>query len=389
MISPREYTRRQFTSSAAGAAGAAMAASLVPSASAADPSTTPRGQTSGDENSEPVRVGFVGVGGRGTGMMRHSLGIEGVLVPAVCDVNPAAAERAQKMVEAAGQPKPEAYTRGETDFQRLMDRDDLDAVFIATPWEWHAPMAVCAMKRGKYVGVEVPAAITLDECWQLVDTSEKTGIPCMMMENWSFRRDNLAVLNMIRQGLFGQIVHCHCAHSHNCLHWYMDGRGYPRWTGDHLLARCADQYPTHSLGPVLSWMDINHGDRFETVVSMATGQWGITDQLTRRYGPDHPPAGFDWKQGDIVTTMVRTAPGQDRGDQHGHATAASLRQPLADPRHPRPVQRAARGRLPGRLRGAHAQAGEVGAFRAVSGKVQSPLVARRAGWRGTRRRGSA
>jgi len=187
-----------------------------------------------------------------------------------------------------------------------MDRDDLDAVFIATPWEWHTTMALYAMKRKQYVGVEVPCAITLDECRQLVKTSEETGVPCMMMENWSFRRDNLAVLNMIRKGLLGEIVHCHCAHSHNCVSWYM-GR---KWPAQHLLKRCADQYPTHSLGPVLSWMDINCGDRFDTVVSMATGQRGITDQLSRRHGKDHPSAKLDWKQGDIVTTMVRTVKGK-------------------------------------------------------------------------------
>jgi predicted dehydrogenase len=192
----------------------------------------------------------------------------------------------------------------------LIERDDLDAVIITTPWQVHAEMSVSAMKHGKYVGVEVPCALTVDECWQLVDTSEQTGKPCMMLENWSFRRDNLAVLNMIRAGLFGQIVHCHCSHSHNCIDWYMDEQGYPRWGGKHLLERCADHYPTHSLGPVLSWMDINCGDRFETVVAMASNQWGITDQLTRRFGQDHPPANYDWKQGDVITTMVRTAKGK-------------------------------------------------------------------------------
>jgi len=257
-----------------------------------------------------ARLGFIGVGGRGTSLLRNTLGLKPARVTAVCDVNPASAARAQKLVVAAGQPEPAAYTKSETDFERMLQRDDVDAVVISTPWEWHAPMAVAAMKQGKYVGVEVPCAITLEECWQLIRTNETTGVPCMMLENWSFRRDNLAVLNMIRQGLFGQIVHCHSAHSHNCIYWYMDARGYPRWSGKHLLARCADQYPTHTLGPVLSWMDINCGDRFETIVSMATGQFGITDQLTRRYGADHEPASYDWRQGDVVTSLIRTAKGK-------------------------------------------------------------------------------
>lgn len=287
--------RRQFTKTAAAVSATAVSATAAL-----------RRIAHGTEKDKNVRIGFVGVGGRGTGMMRYALGIPGVQVPAVCDTNPTAARRAQKIVADAGQTPAEIYTKSETDFKRMMDRDDLDAVFIASPWEWHTPMAVHAMKREKYVGVEVPCAITLDECWQLVKTSEQTGMPCMMMENWSFRRDNLAVLNMIRQGLFGEIVHCHSAHSHNCVSWYMN----KDWPRKHLLERCADQYPTHSLGPVLSWMDINCGDRLDTVVSMASGQWGLSDQLTRSYGKDHSLTKSDWKQGDIVTTMVRTAQGK-------------------------------------------------------------------------------
>ncbi len=255
---------------------------------------------------KPVRVGLVGVGGRGGQLLKYTLGIKGVEVPAICDINAGRAAGAADRVAGRGQKKPEVYTKGEKDYERMMDRNDLDAVIIATPWEWHAPMAVYAMKQKKYVGVEVPCAITMDECWDLVKTSEQTGMPCMMLENWSFRRDNLAVLNMIRKGMFGEIVHCHCAHSHNCVGWYMNN-GWP-WA--HLKNRCADQYPTHSLGPVLSWMDINCGDRFDTIVSMASGQWGLTDQLTRLHGKDHPLAKTDWKQGDIVTTMVKTVKGK-------------------------------------------------------------------------------
>ena len=157
--------------------------------------------------------------------------------------------------------------------------------------------------------MEVPCAITLEECWDLVKTHETTGVPCMMLENWSFRRDNLAVLNMIRKGLFGEIVHCHCAHSHNCMSWYFDAAGKPRWSGNYLLRRNADQYPTHSLGPVLSWMDIHCGDRFDCVVSMASRSLGIKDQLQRKYGAGHPAAALPYCQGDIVTTMVKTVKG--------------------------------------------------------------------------------
>ncbi len=287
--------RRDFLK--AGAAGLALA----PLAAA--------GRAADFDPDKSVRIGCVGLGGRGSGLLHILLGMKGVETPALCDINPAAARAASQAVVRSGRKEPELYTLGEDDYRRLMRRDDLDAVLIATPWECHAAMAVAAMKAGKYAAVEVPCAITLDECWDLVRTHESTGVPCMMLENWSFRRDNLAVLNMIRRGLFGEIVHCHCTHSHNCIYWYFDGEGRPRWSGNHLLRRNADQYPTHSLGPVLSWMDINCGDRFDYLVSMASRSLGIKDQLERRYGKDHPPAKLPYRQGDIVTTMVKTVKG--------------------------------------------------------------------------------
>ncbi len=289
------FVRRDFLKTGVAAAGLMLAPAAAGFAA--------------EDDKKPVRVGSVGVGNRGTSLLKALLSLEGVEVPAVCDIDLAAADRASKLLVKRGRKAPELYTKGDEDFRRLMRRGDLDAVLIATPWEWHTPMAVEAMKQGKYAGVEVPCAIELDQCWELVRTHEATGVPCMMLENWSFRRDNLAVLNMIRAGLFGEIVHCHCAHSHNCIHWYFDAQGRPRWSGNHLLNRNADQYPTHSLGPVLSWMDINCGDRFDYLVSMSTRTLGIKDQLERKYGKDHPPAKLPYKQGDIVTTMVKTVKG--------------------------------------------------------------------------------
>jgi predicted dehydrogenase len=168
------------------------------------------------------------------------------------------------------------------------------------------------MQQGIYPAVEVPIALSLDECWDLVDTSEKTGIPCMMLENWSFRRDNLAILNMIRQGLFGEMVHCHCAHSHDCIdHWFFDrDDGHQRWPAKYLLNFNRDQYPTHSLGPVLSWMDINCGDVITEIHSVATASRGINAYFKRRFGEDHPNANLKYKQGDIVTSTLKTRKGK-------------------------------------------------------------------------------
>jgi predicted dehydrogenase len=256
----------------------------------------------------PVRIGVVGTGQRGTALLKILLELPDVEIKALCDIDKTSIQTAIEAVTASGRYKPDVFCDDELAYQQLMDRDDIDAVIIATSWLWHAPMAVYAMKAGKYAAIEVPAALTLKECWDLVIASETTGIPCMMLENWSFRRDNLAVLNMIRQGLFGEIVHCHCAHSHDCIdHWFFDdSTGDDRWPAEYLLKYNRDQYPTHSLGPVLSWMDIGSGDYFDTVTSVATASFGIQDMFIRKFGRNHPGAKRQYAQGDIVTTLVHT-----------------------------------------------------------------------------------
>ena len=258
-----------------------------------------------------IKIGVVGTGNRGRSLLATMQSLEGVSFPALCDVNTDNLAKAQDIVVKAGGKKPEGYSGGDHAYEKLMERDDLDAVIIASPWQWHTPMAVYAMKQGIYTGIEVPCAITLEQCWELVDTREKTGVPCMMLENWSFRRDNLAILNMVRQGMFGEMVHCHCAHSHDCIdHWFFDPDGNIRWGGEFLVNRNCDQYPTHSLGPVLSWLDINCGDRFTSITSTATASKGINAFFARKYGPDHPNAKRSYKQGDIVTSTLKTAQGR-------------------------------------------------------------------------------
>ena len=260
----------------------------------------------------PVRVGVVGTGNRGRSLMRILLGFPEVEIPALCDIRQESLQKAQVMVVESGRKEPEGYGDDEYAFRELMSRDDLDAVIVATYWEWHAPMAVYAMKMGKYVGVEVPLAYTLEECWELINTYEETRVPCMMLENWSFRRDNLAVLNMVREGLLGEVVHCHCAHSHDCIdHWFFDPKtGMDRWGAKYLVHHNRDQYPTHQLGPVISWMNVGCGDYFDQITSTATDSFGINDYFKRRFGPDHPNAKRTFAQGDIVTTVVRTKLGK-------------------------------------------------------------------------------
>ncbi len=157
-----------------------------------------------DKHVKPVRVGVIGTGNRGTSLLRNLLAIDGVEIPALCDLNTDRLVFARKMCVEAGQKEPEVYSKDEYSYKELMERENLDAVIIATYWDSHAAIALEAMHHGIYTGVEVPIALSLDECWDLINTSEKTGIPCMMLENWSFRRDNLAILNMIRQVCSGK-----------------------------------------------------------------------------------------------------------------------------------------------------------------------------------------
>jgi predicted dehydrogenase len=263
-------------------------------------------------NGKNIKIGFIGVGNRGRSLLNEILTLDWVEVPAICDINPEALAASQEIIMKHGGKKATEYGKDELDYKKLVERDDLDAVMIATYWQSHTPMAVDAMKAGKYVGVEVPAALSVDECWQLVHTSEETGMPCMMMENWSFRQDNLAVLNMIREGLFGDIVHCHCAHSHDCIdHWFFDKTtGKDLWPAEFLLKYNRDQYPTHGLGPVLSWMDIPCGDTFDQITSMSTDSKGINAMFADRFGENHPSALRKYAQGDIVTSLIRTKMGK-------------------------------------------------------------------------------
>lgn len=260
-----------------------------------------------------VRIGVIGTGNRGTGLLRNLLRIEGNEVVAVCDLFQSRAEAAANLCVKAGKKRPKVYCRNENTWREMLDREkQLDAVIIATYWDSHAPIALYAMKNGIVPGVEVPAALTVDDTWSLVDTSEKTGVECMMLENWSFRQDNLALLNMKRMGLLGDIVHSHCAHSHDCIdHWFFDAKtGNQRWPAKYLLEFNRDQYPTHSVGPVLSWLDINCGDVFTEIYSTASASKGINAYIARKFGPDHPNAKVQWKQGDIVTSLLKTKMGK-------------------------------------------------------------------------------
>jgi hypothetical protein len=256
-----------------------------------------------------VRMGLIGCGGRGSEMLKDFLGVEGLAVTAVCDVVKDAALHAQATVERAGQHPPAVYASGDHDFENLLRRDDVDFAYIPTPWEWHVPMALAAMNNGKHAFVEVPAAATLEDCWKLVDTSEKTRRHCIMMENCCYGYNELMVLNMIRAGLFGDLLYGEGAYLHDLRRLLFEDRSEGLWRRLPHTRRNGNLYPTHGLGPVANYMGINRGDRFDYLVSMSTPQRGLDAWRAAHVPKDSPK----WKEkyicGDLNTSLIKTANG--------------------------------------------------------------------------------
>ena len=268
-----------------------------------------KGAATGEEPLATVRVGVVGVGNRGTFLTQTLLSIPGVEVRAVCDIVADRTAQAQKIVEEKSGKRPEAYIKNETDFQNLVQRDDLDAVITATPWEWHTPVAVAAMRAGKYAGTEVPAAITVEECWDLVRTSEATGKPCMMLENVCYFRNVLTILRMVREGVFGDMLHCEAGYQHDGRFLMIGADGKLTWRGRHIAEKNGNLYPTHAIGPISQWLNINRGDRFAYLTSMSAPAKGMKYYAAKKLGPDSEFAKRDYAEGDVNTTLLKTANG--------------------------------------------------------------------------------
>jgi predicted dehydrogenase len=270
------------------------------------------------KKSGKTNIAFIGVGGRGRTHVRNVAMTPGVEITAICDIDPKAIEITKNLLAKHGHTKITAYSDGDYAFEELLKRDDVDGVIISTPWLWHTHMAVQTMKAGKYAGLEVSAANTIEECWDLVNTSEATGIPCMILENVNFRRDVMAVLNMVKQGLFGEVVHGRCGYLHSLLNVKFNkdlkfgegAHGEAAWRTQHSLKRNADVYPTHGLGPIAAMMDINRGNRFLYLTSTATKAVGLKDYIEEQGGKDHPHAKLPWKQGDVITSTIKTTNGE-------------------------------------------------------------------------------
>ncbi|WP_223548720.1 Gfo/Idh/MocA family protein [Aestuariivivens sp. NBU2969] len=274
---------------------------------------------------DTLKLAFIGVGLRGTNHLNNALNRSDVLITAICDIDPNRISLALDKISKAGKSKPQVFGANEYDYKNLLALKEVDAVIISTPWLWHTRMAKDAMLAGKYTGLEVSAANTLEECWDLVNTHEQTGTHLMLLENVNYRRDVLAVLNMVKQNVFGELLHFRCGYQHD-LRFVMlnDGKtAYGKgvefgekgisesvWRTQHSVLRNADVYPTHGVGPIAAMCDINRGNRFVSLTSHATKSRGMHNYIVEHGGENHPNAKVNFKMGDVITSTIETANGE-------------------------------------------------------------------------------
>lgn len=259
-----------------------------------------------------VRVGFIGAGNRGGKAARRFTFIEGVEIKAICDLHENRVKNAQKTITDKGFPRADEYV-GDEVWREVCERDDIDLIYITTDWANHARMAVYAMEQGKHVALEVPAAISVDECWALVNTAEKTRKHCMMLENCTYDFFELTTLNMAQQGLFGEIVHGEGGYMHDLRSQL---KSKTNWRTKHYVDYTGNPYPTHGLGPICQAMNIHRGDKMNFLVSVSTDQFGMTHYLEETFGKDSPEAAKQYKMGDMNTTVIKTEKGKTIMVQH-------------------------------------------------------------------------
>jgi hypothetical protein len=259
---------------------------------------------------EKVRIGFVGVGGQGMTHVENLLEIPGAEITAVCDIVEAKVQAAQEKTVAKGFREPAGYSRGPRDFQRLCAEQDLDLVFTATPWEWHVPVMLAAMANGKHAATEVPAAMTVEDCWAIVESAEKHQKHCVMMENCCYDRFELMTLNLVRQGLLGELLHGEAGYLHDLRGVKFSAEGEGLWRRAWAVGHNGNLYPTHGLGPIANCMDINRGDRFERIVSFSSPSRGLQLWQADQLEADDPRRRERYVLGDVNVSLIQTARGR-------------------------------------------------------------------------------
>jgi len=266
---------------------------------------------------DTVRMAIIGLGMRGSDAVNRYTYIEGVRIVAICDIVPEKVRDAQETLKKRGFPKADEYT-GVEDWKKICERNDIDLIYVCTHWDLHTPIAVYAMEHGKHVATEVPAALTIKECWQLVNTAEKTRRHCMQLENCNYDFFEMATLNMAQKGLFGEIVHTEGAYIHDLRFLnFDDTTGYwNMWRLKHNEKENGNLYPTHGLGPVCHIMNIHRGDKMDYIVSMSTNQFGMSIAAKEKFGEDSELGKKSYARGDNNSTLIRTAKGKTIMIQH-------------------------------------------------------------------------
>jgi hypothetical protein len=279
-----------------------------------------------------VRIGLVGTGLRGQNHLELLLRRSDVDLVSVCDISDVMLATARTMIAKSGKRMPTVYTGHDDAWKKMLEKEKLDGVIIATPWEWHKPMILGSLESGiKYVGTEVMLGITLEDHWDVVKATERHGAHVMMLENVCYRRDVMAVLNMVRQGLFGELVHLQGGYQHDLrevkfndgVHPYGHGvefgeKGFSeaRWRTHHSVHRNGDLYPTHGIGPIAHYININRGNRFLSLCSFSSKSRGLHNHIVKNGGENHPNAKVQFKLGDVVTTSIDCANGETILLQH-------------------------------------------------------------------------
>lgn len=269
------------------------------------------------EQKDTVRVGVIGLGNRGRGMLSGWTAVPGAVVTAVCDIRADRATTAADQVEAAGQPRPREFGGTRNSYAEMLRRDDIDFVYIASPWEFHYTHGRAALLAGKDVGVELPIALELEEIWSLVDTCERTRKHLMLMENCSYGRNELTMLKMSHEGVLGEITSGHGGYLHDLRALLFDDNYYPdAWRRKWHTRSIASFYPMHGLAPIAACMDINRGDRLTTLQATATAPKGLADYRERFVPKGHPSWKEEYINGDRITCLLETEHGRILRAEH-------------------------------------------------------------------------
>jgi hypothetical protein len=264
---------------------------------------------------ERVRAGFIGLN-RGMTHVANTLKLDFVDVVAVCDLRDDRAQKAAKVCSDRRGKRPEVYSGTEHIWEKMVDRDDLDVVYIATPWAWHVPMALRTMEQGKHACVEVAAAVTIEDCWRLVNTSERTQRHCVMLENCCYGENELFVLNLARQGVFGDLLHGECAYIHDLRSVLFSLGTEGDWRRDYHWQYNGNLYPTHGLGPVAQYLGVGRGDQFKFLVSMSSPEKSLTKHRDQHQPNGGKHAAEKYICGDMNTSLIKTMHGRTIMVQH-------------------------------------------------------------------------